>query len=146
MLSLQAKGTVKSVVLRKEWHGDESEKAVTVKVEFEGVDLSVVQAGFVSQLGLVFDEDGDPALTELKPLKVSRRVDDAHVQIGRAKLPKMDVGDVTLTPIPGSKVDVTLKLSGGCPSGVTDILHDALFELVKVSIKEPARGEGARPH
>lgn len=140
MLELIHEATVKSISLRKEYHGDEHVKAVTVKLHFEAVPLQVVRDGFVSQLDLIY-KDKEPQLTELKGLQVSRSVENVEAHISAVKF-IADVESIELLPLAGEVIDVTLVLKGQCPKGATDKLHDALHEIVNVSLAERQHGIG----
>ncbi len=140
MLQLSHEATIKSISLRKEFHGEEHVKAITVKARFEGVPLQVVKDGFVSQLDLIY-KDKEPQLTELKGLQVSRSVENCEVTVHGVKFIG-DVDGIEIEPLPGEVVDVTMVIKGQSPKGGADKLHDALHEIVPCVIAERQAGIG----
>lgn len=141
MLNIKAKAEVRAVALRKQFHGDEKVRALTVRLDFRALKLEDVQAAFVSQLALVFDKAGDPALPEVGPLKVTRKVDAVDAHLGDVTIRGLDCDGVRLTLQAGRTVDVTLKLKGECPYNVLDDLLDQLLEEVDVELVERAPGQ-----
>lgn len=142
MLNLKSGAEVRAVAVRKEFHGDESKKAVTLRLIFKSVALDVVEMGFVSQLKLFFDKNDSPLLSDIEPLQVSRDVENVRALIGdnpktSVLLPRMRVDSVRLTLLPGAKVDVDLKLKGEIDKGL-DHLHDFLMETTTVELREQA--------
>lgn len=134
MLKLKSKGKVVAFVGRKQFHGDEAVRAVTVRLQLEGVKLDVAKA-FVSQIELLFDKDGDPAMIEVAPIGLLRDIANVHAEIGDVVLNGVDVSDVTITPMRGRLCSIDLKV-GGQAEDVLDTLHRYLGERVKVQLVE----------
>lgn len=118
-------------------------KAITIKLHFESVALKTVEAGFVSQLSLIY-KDKQPQLTELKGLRVSRSVENVAAKIGAVTL-TVDVDNVELFPLSGETVDVDLVLKGQCPNGAADLLHNVLHEESDVSLTERQKSLAPEP-
>jgi hypothetical protein len=142
MLNLKSTAELRAVAARKEFHGDEKKKAVTLRMIFKSLALDVVELGFVSQLKLMFDKNDSPLLSDIEPLHVSRDVENVRALIGgdpktSVLLPRMRVDSVRLTLLPGAKVDVDLKLKGEINAGL-DHLHDFLLDTVMVELREQA--------
>lgn len=134
MLSLNSRARVVNFVGRKEFHGEDRVRAVTVKLQFEGISSAIAKA-FVSQIELMFDKNDDPSMPEVAPLGLLREITNVYAKIGSVELNGADVKDVVITPMRKRLCTVDMKIS--CQAaGVLDLLHAYLDEHVDVSLEE----------
>ena len=136
MLNITAHAKLLAITPRKEFHGDDSKKAVTLSLVFADLPTAMVEAGFIAQMGLFYDAN-DTALPDVAGIDASREVQNVDVTIGRLKLRGFECDKVKIKPRARRTAEVRLKLKGVIQSGL-DSLHEYLNELVKVSLEEQA--------
>jgi hypothetical protein len=139
MLKINSKAEIKAITVRKQMHGEELVKAVSVRLHFPAVSLDDARE-FVSQLHLFYGTELESQFPEIDYLPVTRKVPDALVTIGSVKL-RGEVKDAKIYPRGNRTVEIDLKVNAQIDKGL-DKLHDVLMELVAVDILEsPAMQE-----
>jgi hypothetical protein len=137
VLDIKGRAELKSLSLRKEFHGDELKKAVTIGMLIEGVALEAIEGGIIANLGLIYDED-EPMLQNLKPFDVISSVRNVEIEIGSegrsVKLSSADISDLKVAPLSGRVGDVAFKIKAQADGAFADFLHDRLLESVDVAI------------
>jgi hypothetical protein len=134
MLNLMGKAELKACAPRIEFHGEERVKAVTIRLRGE-MPVEVAEAGFVSQLSLLYDADGAPRITEFGDIPITRSVDNARAEIAGVVLERVKVDTVTLRIEKAGSVAYALTLKGEIEEGL-DALHDELLTTVDVLVQE----------
>ena len=135
MLSLRGPAEIRAVAARVEYHGDDREKGVTIRLHFAAVPLQVIQDAFVAQLGLFYGTGTESLLPEFEELAVSREVDNVRVEINGVVLDHMQIDHVKLKLLAGRVVDADLKIKGRIDAGM-DELHDVLMETTQCELVE----------
>lgn len=133
MLSINAKAAVKAITMRKQVHGDEMKKAVSVRLRFPAVPLEAARE-FVTQLHLFWGTELEAQFPEIDYLPVTRKISDVIATIGGVKLPRGEVkAGAKIYPRGNRTVEVDLTFNSLIDKGL-DKLHDALSETVAVDL------------
>jgi hypothetical protein len=134
MLKVNAKATVKAIVVRKQVHGDDLVKAVSVRLRFPAVSLDEARE-LVSQLHLFYGTELESQFPEIDYLPVTRKIENVVATIGSVKLRGDVKSGAKLYPRGNRTVELDLTFSAQIDKGL-DKLHDALAELVAVDLFE----------